>query len=240
MVFRNGKEILESIVEKTKEDKAFDEKLVLQQTKEDLLDLKEDVSYASVVLEELKKTGWVDQTKFQSIDTKLRSSEHKQEAINEIASVVNDIYERYDNLQVDQKEKVKTMTDALARSKLSLTGLKDEVLKSTEVDYQKIEQELTDEATKKLEKHWYSSWLAPSYKKHIHEKVEEFKLKADGKTPEKSALEKLTSSIRDRFFGLVGGYFIGKSVTDIVEDKIATYKDAALQKGNDAIDKVKT
>lgn len=61
-------ELLKTVVDKTKEDKQYDEKVVLQETKQKLLSLKEDVSYATVVLEELKKTGWVDEAKFQMIE----------------------------------------------------------------------------------------------------------------------------------------------------------------------------
>lgn len=115
--FESAKEIFQKVVETTKEDKKYDEKLVLQETKQNLLDLKEDVSYATTVLEELKKTGWVDQVKFQALEAKLRDETHKKEAVSEISTIVEDIYKRYDTLHVDEKEKVRTMTDALRASK---------------------------------------------------------------------------------------------------------------------------
>ena len=64
-------EAYHTVIDKVGEDKKLDEKLVLQQTKDQLLKLHEDVSYAWVVLEQLKKTNWVDAAKFAQLDAQL-------------------------------------------------------------------------------------------------------------------------------------------------------------------------
>lgn len=166
-----GNEILHKVID----DKKENEKVVLQKTKEDLLQLKEDVSYATTVLEELKKTGWVDQQKFQTLDAKLRDNNHKQEAINEIAGIVEEIYNKYDTLQDGEKNKIKAMTEALKNSQNSLSNLKNELLQKPNINYETIENELVNDATAKLDEHRYTKWLKEPYKKHIHEKVEEMK-----------------------------------------------------------------
>lgn len=161
MTFKDkAKEILHHEVDEIKEDKRYDEKLVLEETKHDLLELKEDVSYATTVLEQLRKTNRVDQQQYTQLEAKLRENPTKQEAVREIADIVGDITQRYDNLQVDQKEKIRIMTDALRQSKQSLSGLKNEVMQAASIDYEKIEQELTEETVQKLEEHRYSKPFA--------------------------------------------------------------------------------
>ncbi len=166
-------ETLHKVVDKTKEDKKYDEKIVLQETNQKLLNLKEDVSYATVVLEQLKKTNWVDEQKFQALEAKLRNDDTKQEAIQEIARIIEDINARYENLHADEKEKVRKMTEALHETNKSISALKKEVMENP--NYEAIEKELVDEAMKKLDEHRYTRWLKEPYKKYIHEQIEEMK-----------------------------------------------------------------
>ncbi|MBP6910280.1 hypothetical protein KBC03_01645 [Patescibacteria group bacterium] len=154
-----GLEIFRKVVDQTKEDKEVDQKLALEQTKHDLQELKENVSYMTAVLEELKKTGRVDEQKFQAISAKLRAPESTAEANQEIIAVVEDIYARYDTLQTDQKEKIRTLTDALKKTKQSLSVLKEEISQNTNINYETIENELIAGATAKLDEHRYTSWL---------------------------------------------------------------------------------
>jgi|GEM_PF-5055673 len=236
-----AKEVFHKAVDEVKEGKQLDQKLVLQETKKQLLQLHEDVSYASVVLQELKKTNRVDQKKFQTLDAKLRGAE-KQQAIAEIAGVIDEITGSYDTLQGDQKEKVKTMTEAIAQSKNSLSGLKSEVMEAKTVDYAALEEKLINNIDEKFSGHWYS-FLAKPYKKHVHEKVQELK---EGKQDEdKNTWEKITSSIADWFYGLVGSMVLGKSVSDMIGDQMSVYKektenvahtfDAAVKQGKEKV-----
>lgn len=240
-----AKEIFHKEVDKTKENKEYDEKLVLQKTKEELSHLKEDVSYATTVLEELRKTGWVDAQKFQLLDVQLRSTDKKKEAIQEIIRVVDDIYRRYDTLHIDEREKVKTMASALHESNNSIAALKNEVLNKT--NYESIEKELDkeliDDALPKLKEHRYTrrltqSWIVDSYKKHIHEKVEEMKM--GKKENNKNNREKFVASLKDWFFGLLGTLFVGKKVADILAEKFNLTKDNVKEGAKKAVAAVNT
>lgn len=225
------------LIQHTIDDKKLDEKLVLQQTKEELLKLSEDITYASEVLAELKKSGQIDEQKFQSLDTNLRSPEKRKEATQEIANIIDTISARYETMQAEEKEKVKTMTEAIKNSKQSLTGLKAEVLQAGNVDYEKIEKELVDDAAKKLEEHWYSKPFAAGYRKHIHKKVEE--LKNGKKDADEGRWKKVKSSINDWFYGLIGGMFIGKKIADLIGEKMSKYKDKIADGGKKATERVK-
>lgn len=112
--------------------------------------------------------------------------------------MLEEIYASYDTLQSDQKEKVRTMTDALRQSKEGLSGLKNEVIEK--VNYETLEKQLSDEAEAKLGQHRYSKWLIEPYKKHIHEKIAELKSE---KTVEKSGWQKFIAFVKDGFFAVV-------------------------------------
>lgn len=232
-----AKEIYHQVVDKTKEDKKYDEKVVLQETKQNLLDLKENVSYISSVLTELKKAGWIDEQKYNALNAKVLDKNTQQEAAQEISNIVGDIYQRYDTLQSDEKTKVNMVTDALWKSKQSLSGLKNEVMKYTNVDFEKLETELIDEATVKMNEHRYSKWLVGSYKEHIHEKIEE--LKTGTKHEDANAWQKFTHSVKDMFFGLVGSRFVGKDLKDVLTEKLGKFKDKAVETAEGIKDKGK-
>lgn len=213
-----------------REEKQLDQKLVLQQTKEDLLKLQEDISYASVVLNELKKTGWVDQQKFAELEAKLRDATHKKEAVTEIAQIIDNIHNRYDSLRGDEKTKISTMTAEIAKSRNSLSGLRQEVLNNANIDYNTIQTKLDQKIDEKFNGHWYS-FLGERYKNYAHRKIEEVK---NGKQEDAntSMWDKITNSIGDWFYGLVGTLVIGKNVTDIIGEELEGYKNKLQGIGN--------
>lgn len=65
-------------------------------------------------------------------------------------------------------------------------------------------------------------------------------LKEGNKQTDKNRWDKIKSSLRDWFFGLIGAMFIGKEVIKSVEDKISSLKDTTMAvAGKAAVENVK-
>lgn len=177
----------------------LDEKKVLEQTKHDLLQLKDDVRYAEKVSDELAKGGWIDNILATERKRKLHAPEQreKQEAVNQIAEKVEEVRTQFDTLSDDKKEKVKKMTVVLQQIRAELFGLQQQI-----VDTKALEQKTIEAATKELDKHRYSRLLVGPYTKYIQRRFAS--LKQTNKQTDLSIIDTVKQAFTDFYYQAIG------------------------------------